>query len=59
MVNFGSINFQLGLPRNINENDGQNKFEVHISRNVAKMAHFWPIVGQGATFAPTLNSELA
>ena len=29
MVNLGPIDFQLGLPLNINENDGQNKM-IHI-----------------------------
>ena len=30
----------------INVNNGQNKFEVHISKNVAKMAILWPKIGQ-------------
>ena len=42
MVNLGPIDFQLGLPLNIKKNDGQNKFEVHILKNVAK----WPISAQ-------------
>ena len=42
IVNLGPIDFQLGLPLNINGNDGQNKFEVHIPKNVAKVANFWP-----------------
>ena len=50
MVNLGPLDFQLGLPLNINENDGPNKFEVHSSKNVAK-------IGQDATFAPTLNGH--
>ena len=32
MVNLGPINFQLGFPLNINGNEGQNKFEGHISK---------------------------
>ena len=57
MVNLGPINFQLCLPLkvNVNGNDGQNKFEVHITKNVANMADFRPKLGQDATFAPTLN----
>ena len=35
MVNFGSVDFQLGLPVNINVNDGQNKFKVQTLENVA------------------------
>ena len=54
-VNLGPIDFQLGLPLNINENDGRNKLGVHISKNVAEMANFRPKKGQDATFAPTLN----
>ena len=48
MVNLGLIDFQLG-------DDGQNKFEVHTSKNVASMANFRPKVGKDATFVPTLN----
>ena len=40
MVKLGPINSQLGLPLNINVNDGQNKFAVHISKNMAKIANF-------------------
>ena len=57
MVNLGLIDFQLGLSLNINGNNGQYKFEVHISKNMAKMANFRPKVGQDATFAPTLNGH--
>ena len=36
MVNLGLIDFQLGLPfKDITGNDGQNKFEVRLSKNVA------------------------
>ena len=38
-------------------NDGQNKFEVHISKNMAKIADFQPKIGQDATFAPTFNGH--
>ena len=55
VVNLGAIDFQLGLPLNINGNDGQIKFEVQISKNVAKIAEFWPKIGQDATFALILN----
>ena len=50
MVNLGPIDFQIWLPPNINVNDRQNKFEVHISKNIAKNS-------QGATFATTLNGH--
>ena len=46
MADLGLIEFKLGLYIKINVNDGQNKFEVHISKNVAKMAILWPKIGQ-------------
>ena len=52
VVTLGPIEFQ---PLNINGNDWQNKFEVRISKTVAKMANLRPKIGQDATFAPTLN----
>ena len=39
MVNMGPIEFQLGLPKNTNVNDRQNKFEVYISKNGAIMTN--------------------
>ena len=38
MANLGLTDFKLGLYIKVNVNAGQNKFEVHISKNVAKMA---------------------
>ena len=40
---------------NINVNHGQNKFEFHISKRMAKIANFQPKIGQCGTLAPTLN----
>ena len=51
VVNLGPIDSQLGLPLNINGNYMQNKFEAHISKNVAKLVNFRPKIGQDATFA--------
>ena len=45
MANLGLIDFKLGLYINVNVNVRQNKFEVHISKNVAKMAVLWPKIG--------------
>ena len=39
----------MSLPIYIFVNDGQNKFEVHISKNMAKLADFRPKIGQEAT----------
>ena len=49
MVNFGLIDFHFGLALTINSNDGQSKFEVHISKSVAK----WPIFSPILTFDQT------
>ena len=57
IVKLGPIDFQLGLPLNIDGNDRQNKFEVRISKNVAKMANVWPKIGQDATFASNSNGH--
>ena len=46
MADLGLIDSILGLYIKINVNNGQNKFEVHISKNVAKMAILWPKIGQ-------------
>ena len=46
MADFGLIDFKLGLYIEVNVNTGKNKFEVHISKNVAKVAILWPKIGQ-------------
>ena len=46
MADLGLIDSKLGLYIKINVNKGQNKFEVHISKTVAKMAILWPKIGQ-------------
>ena len=46
MADLGLIDFKLGKYIKVNVNNGQNKFEVHISKNVAKMAISWPKIGQ-------------
>ena len=46
MADLGLIDSKLGLYSKINVNKGQNKFEVHISKTVAKMAILWPKIGQ-------------
>ena len=55
MVNLGPINDQLGLPFNFDINDGQNKFELKISKDLAKMSNFRPKIGQDVTLAKSLN----
>ena len=46
MADLGRIDSKLGLYIKVSVNKGQNKFEVHISKNVAKMAIVWPKIGQ-------------
>ena len=46
IANLGLIDSKLGSYIKINVNNGQNKFEVHISKTVAKMAILWPKIGQ-------------
>ena len=46
MADLGLIDSKLGLYIKVNVNKRQNKFEVHISKNVAKMAILWPKIGQ-------------
>ena len=46
MADLGLIDSKRGLYIKINVNNGQNKFEVHISKNVAKLAILWPKIGQ-------------
>ena len=46
MADLGLIDFKLGVYIKVNVNKWQNKFEVHISKNVAKMAILWRKIGQ-------------
>ena len=55
MVNLGPINFQMSLPFDLNVNDGENKFKVNISKNMAKVANFRLKIGQDTISAPFLN----
>ena len=40
MTKLSPINFIIGLSTNLNVNNGQNKFKVKASKNVAKIAKF-------------------
>ena len=46
MANLDLIDFNLGLYIKVNVNAGQNKFEVHISKNLTKIAINWHKIGQ-------------
>ena len=56
MVNLGRVDLQLGLSLHINVNDVQIKFEVHKSKNVAKMAQNRPESHFCPNFVWTYNS---
>ena len=53
MANWGRIDFKLGLYIKVIVNEGQNKFEVHISKHLAKMAINWHKIGQVPLFGLT------
>ena len=57
IAHLGLIHFWIGLPVNINTNVGQNKFEDHILKNVAKITNYLPKMSQDATFGRTLNGH--
>ena len=46
MVKLSPIDFKISLPTDVNANDGQNKFEVDISKHEAKIFNFYPKIGQ-------------
>ena len=52
-----AIQLQIGLPLNIDQITGQNKFEGqrHIPKNVAKMAILWPKI---ASILPPSGAEI-
>ena len=54
LVILGPIDFLFGLPINLIVNAGQNKFEVDILKNVAKIANLRPKIGQ----IPLLSLEI-
>ena len=54
LVILGPIDFLVGLPIDLIVNVRQNKFEVDISKNVAKIANLRPKIGQ----IPLLSLEI-
>ena len=55
MANLGLIDFKLGLYIKVNINAGQNKFKVHISKHLAKMAINWHKIGQMPLLGQNIN----
>ena len=46
MANLGLIDCKLGVYIKVNANEVQNKFQVHISKHLNKMAINWHKIGQ-------------
>ena len=55
MADLRLIDFKLGLYIKINLNNGQNKFEVHISKHLAKTAIKWHKIGQMPLLGKNIN----
>ena len=55
MTNLGLIDLILRLYIKVNVNDRQNKFEVHISKHLAKMAINWHKIGQMPLFGKNIK----
>ena len=53
MANLGLIDFKLGLYIKVNVNTGNNKFEVHLLKHMAKMDINWHKIGQMPLLAIT------
>ena len=57
LVILGPIDFLFDLPINLIVNVGQNKFEVDISKNVAKIANLRPKIGQIPLLSLDINGH--
>ena len=57
MANLGLIDFKLGLYINVNVNERQNKFKVHISKRLAKMAINWYKIGHMLLLRLKINRQ--
>ena len=54
-ANLGLIDFKLSLYIKVNVNAGQNKFEVYISKHLAKMVINWHKIGQMPLLGKNIN----
>ena len=57
MAKLSPFDLTNGLSINIDVNDGHNKYEVHISKNEAKIPYFQPKMGQLPLWRATLNGH--
>ena len=55
IANIGLFGLKIGLPINIDLNDGRNKKQVHISKIVARKPNNGPKIGQ----LPLLRTDFA
>ena len=46
MANIGPFGLKIGLPINLDLNDGQTKNKAHIFKVEAKIPIIWPKIGQ-------------
>ena len=46
MANIAPFALKIGLPINLDLNDGQNKNKVHIFKVLAKIPNNWPKIGK-------------
>ena len=46
MAIIGPLGLKIGLPINLDLNNGQNKNKVHVCKAVAKIPNIWPKIGQ-------------
>ena len=57
MTILSSIGLYIGLPITLDRNDGQNKLEGCISKNMAKMAKKWHKISRAATFGQSWDGH--
>ena len=57
MTILSPIGLKIGLPITLDRNDGQNKLEGCISKNMAKMAKKWLKISRAATFGQSWDGH--
>ena len=57
LVILSPIGLKFGLPITLDRNDGQNKLEGCISKNMAKMAKKWLKISRAATFGQSWDGH--
>ena len=57
MAILSPIGLKIGLHTTLDRNDGQNKLEVYISKNMARMANKWLKISSAATFGQSLSGH--